>query len=84
MICGKCQYENREGARFCIKCGEKFGVKCPNCGNSLPSEALFCDECGHTLTKLKEVPSVDYSEPQSYTPKHLADKILTTRSSIEG
>jgi class 3 adenylate cyclase len=27
---------------------------------------------------------VDYSEPQTYTPKHLADKILTTRSSIEG
>ena len=25
-----------------------------------------------------------YSAPQSYTPKHLADKILTTRSAIEG
>ena len=84
MKCPKCQYENREGAKFCIKCGEKFEVKCPNCGNSLPSEALFCDECGHTLAKLKEAPPVDYSEPQSYTPKHLADKILTTRSSIEG
>lgn len=84
MKCPKCQYENREGAKFCIKCGEKFEVKCPNCGNSLPSEALFCDECGYTLAKLKEALSVDYSEPQSYTPRHLADKILTTRSSIEG
>ncbi|MCP4273295.1 MAG: adenylate/guanylate cyclase domain-containing protein [Gammaproteobacteria bacterium] len=27
---------------------------------------------------------MDYSEPQSYTPKFIADKILTTRSSIEG
>jgi class 3 adenylate cyclase len=27
---------------------------------------------------------MDYSKPQNYTPKHLADKILTTRSSIEG
>ena len=26
----------------------------------------------------------DYSKPQSYTPKFLADKILTSRSSIEG
>lgn len=34
--------------------------------------------------KSKEAPSIDYSQPQSYTPKHLADKILTTRSSIEG
>ena len=84
MKCPECQHENREGAKFCIKCGEKFGVKCPNCGNSLPFEALFCDECGHTLAELKETPSVDYSEPQSYTPKFLADKILTTRSSIEG
>jgi len=84
MKCPQCRYENREGAKFCIKCGEKFEVKCPNCDNSLPSEALFCDECGHTLAKLKETPSVNYSEPQSYTPKHLADKILTTRSSIEG
>jgi class 3 adenylate cyclase/tetratricopeptide (TPR) repeat protein len=32
----------------------------------------------------KEAPSIDYSQPQSYTPKFLADKILTTRSSIEG
>ncbi len=47
MKCPKCQYENREGAKFCIKCGEKFEVKCPNCGNSLPSEALFCDSEQH-------------------------------------
>jgi class 3 adenylate cyclase len=26
----------------------------------------------------------DYSKPHSYTPKFLADKILTTRSAIEG
>ncbi len=84
MMCPKCQFDNREGAKFCIKCGAKFEVKCLNCGNSLPSEALFCDECGQTLSKRKEAASVDYSEPQSYTPKHLIDKILTSRSSIEG
>ncbi|MCP4668030.1 MAG: AAA family ATPase, partial [Deltaproteobacteria bacterium] len=32
----------------------------------------------------KEASAIDYNEPQSYTPKHLADKILTSRSSIEG
>jgi predicted ATPase/class 3 adenylate cyclase len=31
-----------------------------------------------------EIPPIDYSKPQSYTPKFLAEKILTTRSSIEG
>jgi len=30
------------------------------------------------------VPPIAYDQPQSYTPKHLADKILTTRASIEG
>ena len=44
----------------------------------------FCDECGYDLAKPKKTPALDYSTPQSYTPKYLADKILTTRSSIEG
>lgn len=57
---------------------------CPQCGNSLPSNAKFCNECGYKLTEHKEPLPVDYSKPQSYTPKHLKDKILTTRSSIEG
>jgi len=84
MKCPKCQYENREGAKFCLKCGEKFEVKCPNCGNSLPSEALFCDECGHTLAKLKEAPPIDYDQSQSYAPGSQIDTIPTTPSRIEG
>ena len=50
----------------------------------LPVGAKFCDKCGHDFRKVQETPSIDYSQPQSYTPKHLADKILTTRSSLEG
>ncbi|MCJ7685548.1 MAG: AAA family ATPase, partial [Desulfobacteraceae bacterium] len=84
MKCSKCQCENREEAKFCGECGHKFEVKCPECGTNNRAGNRFCDECGHDLRKPKEAPSVDYSEPQSYTPKHLADKILTTRSSIEG
>ena len=84
MKCPKCQFENREGAKFCKKCGNKLELICPSCGHLYQADSIFCDECGHTLAKMKEAPSVDYSEPQSYTPKHLADKILTTRSSIEG
>ena len=33
---------------------------------------------------VEESVAIDYSKPKSYTPKSLADKILTTRSSIEG
>jgi class 3 adenylate cyclase len=50
----------------------------------LPVGAKFCNKCGHDLRKPSEAPPIDYSEPQSYTPKFLAEKILTTRSSIEG
>ena len=45
----------------------------------------FFDECGYDLqVPNKEKPSIAYDRPQSYTPRHLADKILTTRASIEG
>ena len=57
---------------------------CPGCGAAIPPGKKFCGECGHELRKRVESPPIDYSEPQSYTPKFLADKILTTRSSMEG
>ena len=84
MKCPKCQFKNREGASFCLECGEKLKPQCPQCGKALPIEAKFCDGCGHDLTQPKETPPVDYSEPQSYTPKFLADRILSTKSAIEG
>jgi uncharacterized membrane protein YvbJ len=84
MQCPECQFENREDAAFCLKCGEKLELLCPQCGRSLPAEAIFCDKCGKDLRESKESHPIDYSEPESYTPKHLKDKILTTRSSIEG
>ena len=36
------------------------------------------------LRRPRETKPLDYDLPRSYTPKYLADKILTTRSSIEG
>jgi class 3 adenylate cyclase len=84
MKCPKCQFENPEGMQFCVECGNKLGIICPKCGFDNSPSFKFCGNCGNALTKPKEAPSIDYAEPQSYTPKFLADKILTTRSSIEG
>ena len=84
MKCPKCQTENPAENKFCRECGAKLLLACPKCGAEIPPEDKFCGKCGHDIRKLPEAPPVDYSEPQSYTPKHLADKILTTRSSIEG
>jgi len=84
MQCPKCQFENREGVRFCEECGVNFGLSCPNCSAKIPLGIRFCGECGTKLTEPSQAPSINYSEPQSYTPKFLAEKILTSRSSLEG
>ena len=85
MKCPKCQFNNRVDAKFCKECGNKFELICPQCENTYTPGAKFCDECGHDLqTPKKDIPAIACDQPKSYTPKHLADKILTTRSSIEG
>jgi class 3 adenylate cyclase len=84
MKCLKCQFENREGAKFCGNCRAKLSQVCPHCESENPPENKFCDECGYDLSKPPEGRPLDYSSPQSYTPKFLAEKILTTRSAMEG
>ncbi|MGO9566603.1 MAG: adenylate/guanylate cyclase domain-containing protein [Desulfomonilaceae bacterium] len=84
MKCPECGHENREGAKFCDECGGKLELVCSECGKTNRVGAKFCDDCGHDLRKPKESKPLDYDQPHSYTPKHLADKILSTRSSIEG
>jgi class 3 adenylate cyclase/tetratricopeptide (TPR) repeat protein len=84
MKCPGCQFDNREGAKFCRECRTKLEHKCPSCGYRFESEALFCDECGYNFATSKVSLPVDYARPESYTPKFLTDKILNTRSAVEG
>jgi ribosomal protein L40E len=84
MKCLKCQAELPGGAKFCRECGNKVKSTCPQCGKTIPSESKFCIECGHDLRRHKENKTLDLGIPRSYTPKHLADKTMTTRSFIEG
>ena len=84
MKCPKCQTENPEGKKFCRKCGTEMAVVCPRCGAKLQADDTFCGDCGLRIEEAAKSQSLDYTQPQSYTPKNLADKILTSRSSIEG
>jgi class 3 adenylate cyclase len=90
MKCPKCQYENREGAKFCNECGNKLESACPACGNPNRLGAKFCDDCGHDLAIGKEAPPKDLSfdekfeKIQKYLPKGLTEKILSQRDKIEG
>src|SRR5215472_14346777 len=46
MRCAKCGADNREGARFCDKCGARFSPRCASCGAENRTDAKFCDSCG--------------------------------------
>ncbi len=84
MKCPKCQAENPEQNQFCRKCGTKLSMTCPNCSADVLLADKFCGKCGQDIGKFIEAPEIDFNQPQSYTPKFLADKILNIRSSIEG
>jgi class 3 adenylate cyclase/tetratricopeptide (TPR) repeat protein len=57
---------------------------CPKCQFVNPPQFKFCGECGQDLQAPKEPTPIEYDQPRSYTPKHLAEKILNTRSALEG
>ena len=84
MECPKCNFENEENAKFCNECGNKLELICPECGIDNRLGSKFCNQCGYNLIKPAKTQKIDYSEPHSYTPKHLSKKILTLRSCIEG
>ena len=96
MECSRCGSDNRQGAKFCLQCGERLEQDCPQCGKKLRAAANFCDECGHRLRTSNDIHSfddpgertetsgTDNSHPASSIPQSLADKILTSRSALEG
>lgn len=52
---------------------------CLACTAENPDAARFCNQCGGRLDGAVAAPT-----RQSYTPKHLADRILTQRSALRG
>jgi predicted amidophosphoribosyltransferase len=81
MKCPRCQAENDAGARFCEDCGARLEAACPSCGTPVTPGKKFCRSCGAALTT---EPAGRFASPASYIPKHLAEKILTSRTALEG
>jgi hypothetical protein len=75
----RCQSPDR--AKFCLECGAAFAARCASCGTELPAAAKFCLECG---AKVVERATPSATAPRDYTPKHLAEKILTSRAALGG
>ena len=81
MKCLRCQHENPQQAKFCLECGTRLGLICAKCGTDLPADAKYCLQCGQPVSA--GVAS-QFTSPGSYTPKHLAEKILSSKSALEG
>lgn len=99
MQCANCQADNPAEHRFCEQCGAPLELRCPQCKASVRSGARFCGACGQRLSEpaftepvlvsqppiTTLLPTTDYhSRLAAYTPKHLTEKVLTTRSALEG
>jgi hypothetical protein len=82
MKCPRCQEENPPQAKFCLECATPLALQCTKCGTNLPAGAKFCFECA-TPVSAPGSPA-RFASPEAYTPKHLAEKILTTKSALEG
>jgi class 3 adenylate cyclase len=81
MKCPRCQHNNPQEARFCEECATPLARACLNCGTPLSATAKFCHACAHPVAGGAGTLS---RSPDSYTPKHLAEKILTSKSALEG
>ena len=83
MRCSACSTENPPQAKFCLECGAPLARRCSACGIVLPDVAKFCLECGQPIPAAG-VPPTPSIAPQTYTPRHLAKKILASRADLEG
>src|SRR6266446_3494448 len=95
MRCPSCQFDNPVENKFCEQCGARMELRCSSCDAPIRAGAKFCGTCGQALENAP-APSANVrsesqpghversSAPVSYTPRHLAEKILTSRSALEG
>ena len=64
-------------------------MRCDRCDHENPDGQNFCGACGARLTSetastITGVPQRGASSPRSYTPAHLAQRILKDRTALEG
>src|SRR6516225_3123326 len=82
MRCPQCGHENAVEMKFCGECGTHLAVLCRQCRARNAPAQKFCGECGARLApdaSSRQIPS-----PDAYTPKHLAEKSLTSKTALEG
>ncbi len=84
MECPRCGQRNLEGARFRNACGERLAAVCQSCAHANPPGSRFCSRCGETLAPAPHPVIARFRSPEAFTPRHLAEQILASRSALEG
>ncbi len=83
MHCPRCRHDNPVSSRFCAQCGARLSLSCGSCGADLVEGVRFCGQCGLAVSASRADPT-RFASPEAYTPRHLAEKILTSKSAIQG
>src|SRR3989454_850241 len=84
MTCPQCRQENPTEARFCSGCGARLAATCGTCGHVNAAGSRFCNGCGARLAADDGTAKPQFASPGTYTPRHLAERILTSRAALEG
>jgi class 3 adenylate cyclase/tetratricopeptide (TPR) repeat protein len=79
MECPKCQHENSFNAKFCEECAAPLMRRCVRCDGCVSFTAKFCPQCGYAQA-LDIAGNNRFGSLESYTPRHLAEKILISRA----
>ena len=85
--CPSCEHENAADAAFCDECGARLEAACSSCGEPNRAGAKFCRKCGQGFGQTSGASGASrtkFATPDAYTPKHLAERILTSKAALEG
>ena len=77
MQCPACRNDNPEGQKFCGECGARLTAAAPS------ATATPTPSAPAAPPSPPAVPD-RFASPTGYTPKHLAEKILTSKGALEG
>ena len=79
VMCPSCGAQLEPGSRFCDGCGAKLAP------NSTPAAPVGGSAVAPTLGSAGVAPArARFAAPETYIPKHLVEKILTSKASLEG
>ena len=83
-LCPACKAVNPPGNKFCGECGQPLGSGAPAPAAAPAAASEPPPPPAPVAAEIPAAPPARFASPETYTPKHLAEKILTSRGAIEG